>query len=102
MPQLRVETTTTQTQPLASAAVGGFGQPATYIQAWGSGSGTWSAVFNIAPVSPGGIIGSVRKLTVTNTAPMVDMDVTTGASSFVAWWDTLAGTVTNLIGSVDG
>lgn len=102
MGTLVVDATAAQAQPEPNRAVGPFLKGTVYIQAVGQGSGTWSAVFNVAPVSPGGVVGSVRQYTVTNSVPMVDADVQTGASLFIGWWTGFVGTVTYVKGSVDG
>lgn len=72
---------------------GGFGKGAVYLQASGVGSGTWSATFNVAPVSAAGVVGTVRQLVVSNATPMADLDVLTGVSTFMAWWTAISGTV---------
>ena len=99
---IRIDTATaTQAQPTAADATGAFQKGAVYIQATGSGSGTWSAKYNFAPVGTAGVIGSVRSLTISNAAPMADMDLLTGVPAFIGWWSNVSGTVT-LRGSIDG
>lgn len=91
-----------QAQPDAWTPLVAFTRGLVYINASGTGTGTWSATFNLAPVSGGNVIGSVRKFVVTNTVPMVDLDLVTGAQQFIGWWTNPSGTIANLIGSVDG
>lgn len=91
-----------QNQPPASQATTRFVKGIVYIQAEGSGTGTWSATFNVAPVSPGGVVGSVKRFTVSSDAPVVDQDLQTGASAFIGWWTGFTGSVAYAIGSVDG
>lgn len=54
MGSLVVGTAVAQAQPQPNQLVGPFLKGAIYVQASATGSGTWSAVFNVAPVSPGG------------------------------------------------
>lgn len=54
MGSLVVGTNSVQAQPQPNQAVGPFLKGTIYIQAAGEGAGTWSATFNVAPVSPGG------------------------------------------------
>lgn len=91
-----------QPQPQPNAASGPFLKGTVYVQAAGEGSGTWGATFNVAPVSPAGVVGSVKQYAVSNVTPMVDADVQTGASMFIGWWTNTTGTITYLRGSVDG
>ena len=94
--------TANQSQPAPQAMTTGFFGNNVYVNASATGSGTWSATYNVAPVSAGGVVGSVRQFTVTNTTPMIDIDVQTGASQFIGWWTGFSGTITLAIGSVDG
>ena len=102
MGSLVVGTAVAQSQPQPNQLTGPFLKGTVYIQAYAEGSGTWSATFNVAPVSPGGVVGSVKQYTVTNSAPMVDADVQTGASAFIGWWSDVSGIVTLLRGSING
>lgn len=102
MGSMVVGTNSAQVQPQPNQLTGSFGNGTVYIQASATGTGTWSAVFNVAPVSPGGVVGSVKKFTVSNITPMIDQDVQTGASAFIGWWTNFVGSVTYAIGSVDG
>lgn len=72
MPRIVQTATSDQTKPLASEAVSGFGGTI-YIQASGTGTGTWSGVLNVAPVSS--VVGMARQFSVSNTAPVVDKDI---------------------------
>ena len=102
MGSLVVGTAVAQAQPQPNQLTGPFLKGTVYIQAYAEGSGTWSATFNVAPVSPGGVVGSIKQYTVTNSAPMVDADVQTGASAFIGWWTGFVGSVAYAKGSVDG
>ena len=102
MGSLVVGTAVAQAQPQPNQLTGSFGKGTIYVQASATGSGTWSAVFNLAPVSSGGVVGSIKQFTVSNSAPMIDQDIQTGASAFIGWWTNFVGPVTYAIGSVDG
>lgn len=102
MGSLVVGTAVAQAQPQPNQLVGPFLKGTIYVQASATGSGTWSAIFNVAPVSPGGVVGSVKQFAVSNSAPMIDQDIQTGASAFIGWWTNFVGSVTYAVGSVDG
>ena len=102
MGSLVVGTNSAQVQPQPNQLTGSFGKGTIYVQASATGTGTWSAIFNLAPVSPGGVVGSIKQFSVSNSAPMIDQDIQTGASAFIGWWTNFVGSVTYAIGSVDG
>lgn len=80
---------------------GNFGKGVISIQAAGVGTGTWGGTLNVAPVSLGGVLGTIKTYAITNAAPLAEDTLETGMSTFAAWWTNVTGTVA-LVGSVDG
>lgn len=100
MGQMVVLATANQSKPTSRST--GFDKGTIYVQASGSGTGTWAGTFNLAPVSSAGVVGSVKAFAVSDSTPMVDQDIQTGASMFIGWWTGVSGAVDYLRGSVDG
>lgn len=101
MGQMVIQATASQTKPSASSRSTGFEKGVVYVQVSGAGTGTWAGTFNLAPVSSAGVVGNAKTYAVSNSAPMVDADIQTGAPAFIGWFTSVSGTVT-LSGSVDG
>lgn len=80
---------------------GSFGKGAIVIQASGTGAGSWSGTFNVAYVSPAGVMGAILSYTVTNSAPLAGESKRSGGSSYVGWWTNVNGSPA-LVGTVDG
>ena len=71
-------------------------------RAYATGTGTWSARFNYAPVDGGGIVGTVAYLDVINTTQMAEATWQTGSNAFIGWWSNIVGTVVTGTGTVEG
>lgn len=80
---------------------GSFGKGIIAIQASGTGAGSWSGTFNVAYVSPAGVMGAILSYTITNSNPLAEDVKHSGGSSYVAWWTNVTGTPA-LVGAVDG
>ena len=80
---------------------GSFGKGAIVIQASGTGAGSWSGTFNVAYVSPAGVMGTILSYTITNSNPCAEDVKRSGGSSYVAWWTNVTGSPA-LVGTVDG
>lgn len=71
------------------------------IQAAGTGTGTWSGILNVAPVSASGVFGTIVQYPISNSAPLAEDTKDTGMSTFAMWWTSVSGTC-SLKGSIDG
>ena len=90
------------TQPQPNQLVGGFNKGIISARAAATGSGTWSARFNYAPVDGGGNVGSVAYLDVSNATPMAEETWETGSHAFIGWWSAITGAVNTGVGTVEG
>lgn len=90
-------------QPLPGAAAPGFGKGIVTARASASGTGTWSARFNYAPVGGWGDVGAVAYLDVSNATPMAEFTAMTGSHAFIGWWSNIAGSVSpSSVGTLEG
>lgn len=71
------------------------------IQASGTGTGPWGGTFNVAYVSPAGVMGTILSYTITDASPLAEDAKPSGGSSYAAWWTNVTGSPV-LTGTVDG
>lgn len=71
------------------------------IKAVATGTGTWSTIFNYAPVYPDGL-GEVGQITVSNTTPMAELTGATSNAAFIGWFSGDVGTVLTRSGCIVG
>ena len=98
--------TVAQTEPTKDQAFLLNGSNLLGIKATATGTGTWSAIFNVRPVCTDarGTVGDKLQISVSNAsadgrvtnAPFFTPDV-----SFIGWWSDVVGTVTSMIGEVE-
>ena len=91
-----------QAQPANDNRQGNFVTGVITARAAATGTGTWSARFNYAPVDGGNNVGTVAYLDVSNTAPMAEETWETGSHAFIGWWSNISGTVVTGVGTVEG
>ena len=98
---LVVKASATQSQPGIASKVHVDHKGIVYLNAQGTGTGTWSATLNIAPVTEAGTIGVARTASISSSSPTFEQEYYTGVHDFIAWWSVISGTV-NVIGTVAG
>ena len=97
---LSVKASATQSQPASNHKVHVDHKGIVYVNAQATGTGTWTATFNVAAVTENGDVGNPRVFAISNSSPNLDQELQTGAHSFIGWW-TITGTV-NAVGTVAG
>ena len=100
MSQIRFDGTV---QPPSSEAKGVGNQHGRInVRAAATGSGTWSTVFNYAPVLPDGSLDEVGQITLTNTAPAQSVTGATSYEAYIGWFSGDVGAVSTRVGWIAG
>ena len=97
---LLIKASATQSQPTNAFKVHVDHKGIVYVNAQATGTGTWTATFNVAAVTENGDIGNPRTFSISNSSPKLDQELQTGVHSFIGWW-TITGTA-NAVGTVAG